>query len=557
MPKSIAFRLASNLRPSRRGGALKRAGVCIFVLFITCASSAATSTADRGGLFFGKQPDPSRSKHYYIAAEPTLWDYVPSGRDEMCGAQLPPSYQQERLAGKVRYFQYTNASFTTKVFETPSLGILGPVLRGVVGDTLVVTFLNRAGQALSMHPHGVKYDKDSEGAYYRPAPGKGGSVEPGETFTYVWQLDEASGPRSDEPSSKGWLYHSHVTGDEEINQGLIGVIIVTDPHRARPDGTPADIDRELATLFLIFDESGLGAEAKEAYEYANNGSGVPVKSWAVIQEQLEIGSRSAINGRTFGNLAGLEMNEGERVRWYLFALGSQQDFHSAHWHGQRVLEEGRRRTDVVELMPASMKVADLLADNPGDWLFHCHVADHMREGMFARMTVHPRDAVGANRSPGYAFLGMTGSPAGPSLRVARAEVVASPGLVGRAGTYKIRLELKATVFEAFSVFKQAVKIQLGKQALTFAPDVSGAAQVMGPAGGTLRILNSGAQGVVYGGLMEFDISLSGAAWDEELKQQGWSATDAATWTRPVALAIVIGEARHEASVPLVLTTKIQ
>jgi hypothetical protein len=37
----------------------------------------------------------------------------------------------------------------------------------------------------------------------------------------------------------------------------------------------------------------------------------------------------------FGNLAGLQMNEGERVRWYLFALGSEQDLHTAHWHGLR------------------------------------------------------------------------------------------------------------------------------------------------------------------------------------------------------------------------------
>jgi len=249
------------------------------------------------------------------------------------------------------------------------------------------------------------------------------------------------------------------------------------------------------------------------------------------------------------------MNEGEHVRWYLFALGSQQDFHSAHWHGQRVLEEGRRRTDVIELMPASMKVADLLADNPGDWLFHCHVADHMREGMFARMTVHPRDVVGANRSREHAFLGLAGSASNSSLRFTRAEVAALPGVDGREGTYEIRLGGKATVFEAFAVFRQSLKVQIGKQAIMFSPDVSGSAKVIGPAGGTLRIVNSGAQGVVYGGLMDFAITLGGAAWEEELKQQGWSATDAATWTRPVELAIVIGEARHKASVPLMLDAK--
>ena len=97
------------------------------------------------------------------------------------------------------------------------------------------------------------------------------------------------------------------------------------------------------------------------------------------------------------------MNEGERVRWYLFGLGSEKDFHSAHWHGLRALEEGHRRTDVVELLPASMKVADTLADNPGSWLLHCHVAEHMEKGMFARFTVHPRGVrvPAGNRKPPF------------------------------------------------------------------------------------------------------------------------------------------------------------
>lgn len=47
------------------------------------------------------------------------------------------------------------------------LGLLGPVLRGVVGDTLKVTFRNNLKEHnTSMHPHGVWYDKKSEGSPY-------------------------------------------------------------------------------------------------------------------------------------------------------------------------------------------------------------------------------------------------------------------------------------------------------------------------------------------------------------------------------------------------------
>ncbi len=383
--------------------------------------TATVAAGDQGGTFFGHPPDPRKTRRYFIAAEPVVWDFLPLGKDEVCGNPIPPMIAANRDTLMLRYVQYTDASFTTRAPANPTLGILGPVLRGVVGDFLAVTFLNRTHQPLSMHPHGVHYDKDSEGAYYQPLPGRGAAVAPGARFTYVWQLDESSGPLPGEPSSKGWLYHSHVNSDTESNLGLTGLIVVTDPHRARPDGTPADVDREFATLFMIFDTTAAGpvppsaaalapADAVNSLLFANaaaaaKAAGAPPRGSAPDKELTEAGERYAINGRIYGNLPGLEMNEGEHVRWYLLGLGGEADNHTAHWHGVRLLEDGVRRTDVMELLPASMKVADLVADNPGSWLLHCHVADHMNGGMFARFVIFPRAAVGADRSPAHAFLG--------------------------------------------------------------------------------------------------------------------------------------------------------
>jgi len=374
---------------------------------------------DLGGTYFGQAPDPSKTKHYYIAAEPEQWDFMPSGSDVVCGMPVPLPVAANHRVWKARYFQYTDGTFTKRVPQTARLGILGPVLRGVVGEYIEVTFLNRArGGVFSMHPHGLKYDKDSEGSYHgtvsdqlqsvknsgQPGPaffGRGAAVGYGGRFTYVWYCDESSGPLPSEPSSKGWLYHSHVSTGTEINLGLEGFIIVTDPKRARPDGTPNDVDREMAALFMIFDESGLGDQDE-------SGGGAPFDSrrWAYLQSIKETGERDAINGYIYGNLPGLDMNEGERVRWYLFGLGSEEDQHTAHWHGLRVIEDGRRRTDVVELLPASMKIADMVADDPGNWLFHCHVEEHMAGGMFARVTVYPKDQSGASRAPEKAFFGL-------------------------------------------------------------------------------------------------------------------------------------------------------
>ncbi len=475
---------------------------------------------DVGGRLFGQKPDPAKTRRYYVAAESELWDFAPSGRDEICGGPLPPPVVAARKNGKLRYVQYTDANFTARVIAPPSLGILGPVLRGVVGDYLAVTFLNRTSQPLSMHPHGVHYDKDNEGSYYRPGPGLGSAVGPSATFTYVWQLDASSGPAPDEPSSKGWLYHSHVAGDTETNLGLIGAIIVTDPARARPDGTPRDIDREFATLFMIFDESGLDDAAIEAAEYANlPGAASAPLTFSEMQQTLEQGARASINGRIFGNLPGLEMNEGERTRWYLFSLGSERDFHTAHWHGLRVVEEGRRRTDVVELLPATMKVADLVADNPGTWLFHCHVADHMREGMFTRLTVHARDTVGTDRSPAHAFLGLPA--AARSVRLDRAEATADT----------LTLTGAATVYEGFAVFNQPIRITLGETSILFRPDARGRAE---KPEGTLVITNAGDTGVIRTGLLEFELELRGPAWHTALPPAG----------QPATVTLDLGKAHH-------------
>jgi FtsP/CotA-like multicopper oxidase with cupredoxin domain len=499
----------------------------------TIPATVTKAMGDVGGKFFGAVPDPARTRRYYIAIEPEFWDYAPQGIDPVCGLPFPPPLAAKRRAAKLRYVQYTDETFASKVIQPSRLGILGPVLRGVVGDYLAITVLNRVSQPLSLHPHGVKYDKDSEGSYYRPAPGLGAAIGSGARFTYMWHLDEDSGPLPDEPSSKPWLYHSHVTGDGEAGLGLAGFIVVTDPKRANPDGTPKDVDREHAALFMFFDESGLGTAEKEAAEY-----GLPGKSWTEVQELTEAGARAAINGYVFGNLPGLEMNEGERVRWYTFALGSEEDFHTAHWHGLRVIEDGRRRTDNIELLPASMKVADMKADNPGSWLFHCHVADHMLEGMFARVTVHPKNSPGAGRAPTDRYFGLRQAERSLVIKRASAILDFKPGSLVPA---EVRISGSVSVFEAFSVFTQPVRLELGGAGVSFRPDRTGNAS---SEKSSWRVLNPDQFGVVYGGMMEFEVVANGAAWLTELQKLGVDASSTFPAKIEVPLVLHIGNARH-------------
>ena len=100
--------------------------------------------------------------------------------------------------------------------------------------------------------------------------------------------------------------------------------------------------------------------------------------------------RAAINGYIFGNLPGLTMKEGERVRWYLMAT-SNFELHSPHWHGNTVTIN-HMRTDVAALQTMGMIIADMVPDNAGTWMFHCHVSGHLKGGMQALYTVEPKAA---------------------------------------------------------------------------------------------------------------------------------------------------------------------
>ena len=64
---------------------------------------------------------------------------------------------------KAVYAQFTDATFTQEVRKPASLGLVGPVLRAEVGDTMEIVYLNNASREYSMHPHGVKYLKEHEG----------------------------------------------------------------------------------------------------------------------------------------------------------------------------------------------------------------------------------------------------------------------------------------------------------------------------------------------------------------------------------------------------------
>jgi FtsP/CotA-like multicopper oxidase with cupredoxin domain len=296
---------------------------------------------------------------------------------------------------KVLYREYTDSTFQTlkpRPQEWEHLGFLGPLIRGVVGDTLRIVFRNNGHRPFSVHAHGVFYNKDSEGAPYgdgTPSSDKlDDGVPPGGTYVYVWQVRERAGPGPGDGSSVMWMYHSHTDETRDINTGLLGVMLITARGMARPDGSPRDVDREIVASFdQVHEEDSWLADQNvpvallQAGPIANPSQRQNVYPWFVT---------FTINGFAHGTLplSAVTVHVGQRVRWYIMSSTNDFDFHAPHWHGN-TLTIAHMRTDVAFIGPMQMLVGDMVPDDPGTWLFHCHVTFHNAAGMAVRYAVVP------------------------------------------------------------------------------------------------------------------------------------------------------------------------
>ncbi len=336
----------------------------------------------------------AETRTYYVAAEEVDWDYAPAGSDLMMGTPFDEAAEvfvqpgPSRIGSvyhKARYVEYTDATFTTtKPVEDGTRGILGPVIRAEVGDTIEFVLKNNSTIPVTAHPHGVFYDKSNEGAMTND--GTSGAamaddrVEPGATYTYHWDVPERAGPGPNDPSSVVWLYHGHVESIRDSNTGLVGAMVITAKGKANADATPADVDREYFSFFSVMNEN-------ESHFLTQMVAKLPVPPAEEDVDGFEESNlMHSINGYVYGSMPMPQMRIGERVRWYMMTLGTEVDLHTPHWHGNTVLVGGHRK-DVVELLPATTLVADMVPDAPGIWMYHCHVNDHISAGMTGRYEV--------------------------------------------------------------------------------------------------------------------------------------------------------------------------
>ena len=270
-------------------------------------------------------------REYWIRAEEVRWNIVPTGRDEMMA---------ERVKGRTTFRAYAYRRYTPG-FAKPMgpATIPGPRIVANTGDQIVVHFQNKLRAPVTMHPHGVFYGPEMDGAYKGRFTDPGGFVQRNRTFTYVWEAREGT--------EGAWLYHDHGPMDPlPLFKGLFGTMII----RKAGDPVP-DVEQSLAFHSFAPLATGLGRPF------------------------------SCVNGRSFaGNTPTVRTRLGQNVALHVF--GIDDEFHTFHVHGHRWTDaDGGRVIDNKTFGPGDAFTVALTEDNPGRWFYHCHVFSHLHMGM--------------------------------------------------------------------------------------------------------------------------------------------------------------------------------
>jgi len=309
-----------------------------------------------------------------------------------------PSYLFTRSEGgylgttyrKAVYREFTDDTFKyekKRGYREIHLGLLGPFIRAEVGDVIEVVFMNKGSHPFSIKPHGVFTNKGNEGMKYNDQSNfdEDNAVQPGNKFTYRWTVPQRAGPGPNEPNCIGWLYHSGSNMIRDTPTGLMGPLVtcrrgVLDARNQRLD----QHSREFALIYYIINENRSW--------YIRDNMNRLKGTLAPHIEFEESNLMNSINGYIYGNTPGMVMEVDEHVTWYVMGLGSEEDYHTVHFHGQTYVHRTSKshRGDVVEVFPGTYETVDMYTDNPGTWLLHCHVMKHLTEGMEAKYAVVPK-----------------------------------------------------------------------------------------------------------------------------------------------------------------------
>jgi manganese oxidase len=233
----------------------------------------------------------------------------------------------------------------------------GPTLDVIAGDHVVIKLTNNATEPHSVHTHVVRFANGSDGV-------KPSSVaKPGETITIEWDAVFAG----------SFPYHDHAGTNGEgdgMMRGLFGALAVHAPDEVKAEHENvvllADFDPALYKRLPGVSKGDAGpspGEYRGGHQYMHTLNGRAYEEWSPHFE-------SAV-----GNL----------VRWRVISIG--REFHTFHVHGHRWVGADGVLTDNINLGPGTYSTFEWKEDAKGDWLYHCHVPDHMEGGMMGLYSV--------------------------------------------------------------------------------------------------------------------------------------------------------------------------
>ncbi len=223
----------------------------------------------------------------------------------------------------------------------------GPTIQINQGDRVRIVVDNHLPEPFSMHWHGFEIPHDMDGA-----PGTSQDpIKPGGRFTYEFTLHQEG----------TYFYHSHMAMQEMM--GMLGAFIMHPKTAYKPH-----VDKD----FVIM-----------------------LQEYAVLPNSPNPNSMNMeFNWLTFNGKAGpattpLIVRLGDRVRIRMINLG--MDHHPIHLHGHTFVTtgtEGGRQPEstwgpgnTVLVGVAQSRDVEFVANNPGDWMLHCHLPHHMMNAM--------------------------------------------------------------------------------------------------------------------------------------------------------------------------------
>jgi FtsP/CotA-like multicopper oxidase with cupredoxin domain len=117
----------------------------------------------------------------------------------------------------------------------------------------------------------------------------------------------------------------------------------------------------------------------------------PSRSFTVTLGMSASGNEWSLNGKLSNDPMRVRVERGETIRLVLDNRSPM--WHPMHLHGHtfqlRLSDRHGPRKDTVNIRPRERLNVDVLADNPGEWMFHCHNLYHQEQGMMGALGYGP------------------------------------------------------------------------------------------------------------------------------------------------------------------------